>query len=153
MRLSLALAYKEVSVVIESSKISHIGIAVSNLDAALQTYKLLGFKLQKIEKVSDMDVRVAFLPIRDTRIELLEPLSKESVIAKFIEKKGEGVHHICIEVQDIHKALKELKDQKFNLVYETPKRGAENTLVSFVHPKSTHGVLIELCQRDPSASG
>ncbi len=117
---------------------------------AIQTYAILGFKVEKIEKVSDMDVQVAFLPIGDTRIELLEPLSKESVIAKFIGKKGEGVHHICIEVQDIHKALQELKNQKFNLVYETPKRGAENTLVTFVHPKSTHGVLIELCQRDPS---
>ena len=136
---------------IESSKISHIGIAVSNLDSAIQTYKLLGFRVEKIEKVLDMDVRVAFLPmgqkLSSTRIELLEPLSKESVIAKFIEKRGEGVHHICVEVKDIHKALKELKDQKFNLVYETPKRGAENTLISFVHPKSTHGVLIELCQK------
>ena len=132
---------------IDSSKISHIGIAVSNLDTAIQTYETLGFRVEKIEKVSDMDVRVAFLPIGDTRIELLEPLSKESVIAKFIEKKGEGVHHICVEVKDIHKALQELKDQKFNLVYETPKRGAENTLISFVHPKSTHGVLIELCQK------
>ena len=132
---------------IDSSKISHIGIAVSNLDTAIKTYETLGFRVEKIEKVSDMDVRVAFLPIGDTRIELLEPLSKESVIAKFIEKKGEGVHHICVEVKNIYKALQELKDQKFNLVYETPKRGAENTLVSFVHPKSTHGVLIELSQK------
>ena len=132
---------------IASSKISHIGIAVSNLDSALQTYQLLGFKLQKIEKVLDMDVRVAFLPMGDTRIELLEPLSRESVISKFIEKRGEGVHHICIEIPDIHKAIQALKNQKFNLVYETPKRGAENTLVSFVHPKSTHGVLIELSQK------
>lgn len=132
---------------IDLSKISHIGIAVSNLKAAIRTYEMLGFQVEKIEKVSDMDVQVAFLPLGDTRIELLEPLSHDSVIAKFIKKKGEGVHHICVEVKDIHQALKELKDQKFNLVYETPKRGAENTLVSFVHPKSTHGVLIELRQR------
>lgn len=132
---------------IEFSKISHIGIAVSNLKTAIQTYEYLGLKVEKIEKVLDMDVQVAFLPIGSTRIELLEPLSKDSVISKFIEKRGEGVHHICVEVKDIRKALKVLKDQKFNLIYETPKRGAENTLVSFVHPKSTHGVLIELCQK------
>lgn len=138
---------------IDASKISHIGIAVSNLNTAIRTYETLGFRVEKIEKISDMDVRVAFLSMGamgamgNTRIELLEPLSKESVIAKFIEKKGEGIHHICVEVKDIHKALQELKDQKFNLVYEVPKRGAENTLVSFVHPKSTHGVLIELCQK------
>jgi len=128
-------------------KIDHIGIAVSNLSAAIKTYELLGFKIEHREEVTDMNVRVAFLPIGDTRFELLEPFSKDSVVAKFIEKRGEGIHHICIEVKDIQKALQDLKDKNINLVYDVPKKGANNTLISFIHPKSSHGLLIELCQK------
>lgn len=128
-------------------KINHIGIAVSNLTLAIKTYEMLGLKVEKIEEVASMNVRVAFLNIGDTQIELLEPLSADSVIAKFIEKKGEGVHHICFEVEKIDHALTDLKQKNVNLIYDTPQKGAHETLVSFIHPKSTCGVLIELCQK------
>lgn len=128
-------------------QIDHIGIAVSNLNSSIQTYQLLGLKVSHIEEVSEMDVKVAFFPFGNSRLELLEPLSSDSVIAKFIEKRGEGIHHICFEVKDIHKALRRLKSQGVSLVYEKPQKGSENSLVSFIHPKSAHGVLIELRQK------
>jgi len=127
-------------------KVDHIGIAVRNLDLAMNLYKLMGCKIGKSEEVPEMGVRVAFVPIGETRLELLEPISQESVIARFIEKRGEGVHHLCFLVKDIHAMIKQFKKNNFQLIYEEPKIGSENSLVTFVHPKSTCGVLIELRQ-------
>lgn len=128
-------------------KLDHIGIAVFNLDKAIQTYQMIGLKVSNIEEVPAMKVKVAFLNIGETRFELLEPMSSDSVIAKFLEKKGEGIHHVCFEVQDIKKALELLKENNVQLVYDTPQKGSENSLVSFIHPKSANGVLIELRQK------
>ena len=129
-----------------TNKIHHIGIAVQKLDQAVNTYGLLGLSVSKIENVPHMGVKVAFLNIGDSRLELLEPTSNESPIARFLEKKGEGIHHICIEVDDLKKATKLLKSQKIQFVYDEPKPGADHMLVNFIHPKSCHGVLLELCQ-------
>ncbi|OGQ18354.1 MAG: methylmalonyl-CoA epimerase [Deltaproteobacteria bacterium RIFCSPHIGHO2_02_FULL_40_11] len=136
-----------------SKKIDHIGIAVHNLKKACETYKALGLKVSKIEAVSDMNVNVAFLPVGDTRFELLEPLHKDSVISKFLEKKGEGVHHICLEVEDIEAASKELMQSGFQVLYPKAKKGAEGAWVNFLHPKSTHGILIEICCKHISPRG
>lgn len=127
-------------------KIDHIGIAVKNLDAASPIYKLMGCAIGKKEEVPAMGVRVMFIPIGETRLELLEPISKESVIARFIEKRGEGIHHICFLVKDIYATIAHLKKNNFQLIYDSPRAGSENALVTFVHPKSTHGVLLEFRQ-------
>ena len=129
-------------------KIDHIGIAVSSLKTAISVYKNLGLKVSRAENVSGMGVRVAFISVGDVRLELLEPLSKDSVVAKFIEQRGEGVHHICIEVDDLAKILKKLQEKNFRLVYDKPQRGADQSLISFVHPKSTHGILLELSEKN-----
>lgn len=113
----------------------------------MAVYEHLGLKVNKIETVSGMNVRVAFISIGDVRIELLEAISKDSVIARFIEHKGEGVHHICIEVDHLVKVLKELQEKNFKLVYDKPQPGAEQSLISFIHPKSTHGILLELSEK------
>lgn len=128
-------------------KIDHIGIAVHSLDKAISTYRMLGLEASHIEMVPDMKVRVAFIPVGESRFELLEPQSQDSVIAKFLQKRGEGIHHICIEVSNILKTLKDFKAKNVNVVYESPQRGAENSLVSFIHPNSTHGLLLEICQK------
>jgi methylmalonyl-CoA/ethylmalonyl-CoA epimerase len=131
----------------DSTKINHIGIAVPELNKAIEQYKKLGLKLAHTEEVSGMKVRVGFMPIGETRLEFLEPLSEDSTIATFLKKRGPGVHHICIEVADIKAALNELaQDSSVELVDKTPRRGAENSLVAFIHPKSMHGVLVELCE-------
>jgi len=128
-------------------KIEHIGIAVKNLDQAIQTFeKLLGTKCYKIEEVEDQKVRTAFLKVGETKIELLEATSQDSPIAKFLEKRGEGIHHIAFEVQNLENKLLELREHNFQLIDEKPKIGAEEFLIAFVHPKSVNGVLIEFCQ-------
>jgi len=128
-------------------KIEHIGIAVKNLDQAIQTFeKLLGTKCYKIEEVEDQKVRTAFLKVGETKIELLEATSQDSPIAKFLEKRGEGIHHIAFEVQNLENKLLELRELNFQLIDEKPKIGAEEFLIAFVHPKSVNGVLIEFCQ-------
>jgi methylmalonyl-CoA epimerase len=128
--------------------IDHIGIAVSNLQESLSFWETsLGIELHGIEEVAEQKVRTAFLPIDDTEIELLEPTSAESSVAKFIEKRGEGLHHIAIRVDDIEAALAELKAKGIQLIDETPRNGAGGSRIAFVHPKSTHGVLLELCER------
>ena len=128
-------------------KIEHIGIAVKNLDQAIQTFeKLLGTKCYKIEEVEDQKVRTAFLKVGETKIELLEATSQDSPIAKFLEKRGEGIHHIAFEVQNLKNKLLELRELNFQLIDEKPKIGAEEFLIAFVHPKSVNGVLIEFCQ-------
>ncbi len=130
-------------------KVDHIGIAVSNLDEALKFYQeILGMKLQGIEVVEEQKVKVAFLPIGDTEIELLESTDKEGPIARFIEKKGEGIQHIAYKVDDIEKALEEMRQKGIRLIDEKPRYGAGGAKIAFLHPKSTNGVLIELCQRD-----
>jgi len=128
-------------------KIEHIGIAVKNLEQSIQTFeKLLGTKCYKIEEVEDQKVRTAFLKVGETKIELLEATSQDSPIAKFLEKRGEGIHHIAFEVQNLENKLLELRELNFQLIDEKPKIGAEEFLIAFVHPKSVNGVLIEFCQ-------
>ena len=128
-------------------KIEHIGIAVSNLSDAVLVYeKLFGAPSYKQEEVVSEGVNTAFFMNGPNKIELLEATNPESPIAKFIAKKGEGIHHIAFEVEDIILEINRLKKEGFIILNETPKKGADNKLVAFLHPKSTNGVLIELCQ-------
>jgi methylmalonyl-CoA/ethylmalonyl-CoA epimerase len=128
-------------------KVEHIGIAVKNLEQAGSLYeKMLGAAAYKQETVEEEKVATLFFKTGNTKIELLEALTPDSVISKFIEKRGEGIHHIAFEVADILGEMQRLKGEGFVLLNELPKRGADNKLVCFVHPKTTSGVLIELCQ-------
>lgn len=129
------------------NKIEHIGIAVRNLDEAIKTYtELLGTECYKMEAVESEGVKTAFFQVGESKIELLEASNENSPIAKFIEKKGEGIHHIAFDVTDIQQSMKELASKGFQLLNEQPKNGADNKLVAFIHPKSSNGVLVELCQ-------
>ncbi len=128
-------------------RIAHIGIAVKNADTALKLYRdVLGLEPSSVEIVETQKVKTVHIPIGDSSIELLESTSPEGVVAKFIEKRGEGIHHIAIEVDDIKTALTQMKAQGYQLIDETPRIGAENMQIAFVHPRSTNGVLLELCQ-------
>lgn len=128
-------------------KIEHIGIAVKNLEQSNSVFtKLFGKAPYKLEKVESEHVSTSFFMMGDSKIELLEATDPNSPIAKFIEKKGEGVHHIAFEVQDIFAEMKRLQNEGFTLISEQPKKGADNKLICFLHPKDTKGVLIELCQ-------
>jgi len=127
-------------------RVEHIGIAVKDLSASIPLYeKLLNSVCYKKEKVESENVETAFFRRGETKIELLESSQSDGVIARFIEKKGEGIHHIAFEVIDIVAEMKRLKQEGFVLLNEAPKEGADNKLVCFLHPKNTHGVLIELC--------
>lgn len=129
------------------NKVEHIGIAVNSVKQAGEIYsKLLNTLVYKTEIVESEHVQTAFLQSGPNKIELLEALNDDSAIAKFIAKKGEGVHHIAFEVDDIETEMERLKKAGFVLLNDEPKRGADNKLVCFVHPKSANGVLIELCQ-------
>lgn len=128
-------------------KIDHIGIAVQSLEEAALPYKMLGLELTHVEEVPEQGVKVAMLPVGESKIELLEPLSSESPIAKFLEKKGSGVHHIAFSVEDIEGELKRLQKEGLRLIDEQPRQGAHGAQIAFLHPKSTHGVLVELCQK------
>ncbi|MEX0273419.1 MAG: methylmalonyl-CoA epimerase [Flavobacteriaceae bacterium] len=129
------------------NKIEHIGIAVRDLEASNKLFKkLLGKEHYKIEEVASEGVRTSFFASGPNKIELLESVSEEGPIAKFLEKKGEGIHHIAFAVDDIRAEMERLKDEGFILLNETPKKGADNKWVAFVHPKSANGVLVELCQ-------
>ncbi len=128
------------------NKIDHIGIAVKNLDEAVDLYKKLGFEVKEIEEVPEQKVKVAMLPVGESKIELLEATSEDSPIAKFIERRGEGVHHIAINVSDIEKALQNAKEKGLQLIDEKPRIGAGGKKVAFIHPKSTKGVLLELVE-------
>ncbi|MES2063248.1 MAG: methylmalonyl-CoA epimerase [Bacteroidota bacterium] len=129
------------------NKIEHIGIAVNSVKHAGAVYeKLLGTSVYKIEEVASEGVKTAFLQTGPNKIELLEATNPDSPIAKFIEKRGEGMHHIAFEVTDIKAEMERLKAEGFILLNDEPKPGADNKLVCFVHPKGTNGVLIELCQ-------
>lgn len=128
-------------------KVEHIGIAVKNFSEANGLYyKLLGAEPYKTEYVDSEGVNTSFFKVGDTKIELLEATNPDSAIAKFIEKRGEGIHHIAFEVEDIIAEMERLKKEGFVLLNEQPKKGADNKLVCFVHPKSAHGVLVELTQ-------
>ena len=129
-------------------KISHIGIATKGIDEALKFWQdALGLENVHTETVGDQKVRVAMLPIGDTRIELLEATSEDSPIAKFIEKRGGGIHHIAVEVENIEASLAKLKTEGARLIDEKPRIGAEGCLIAFVHPSSANGVLLELIQK------
>jgi methylmalonyl-CoA/ethylmalonyl-CoA epimerase len=128
-------------------KVEHIGIAVKNLNNSNELFaKLFGKDHFKIEKVESEGVSTSFFMLGETKIELLESTNSNSSIAKFIEKKGEGIHHIAYEVDDIVEEMVRLKKEGFELIHDTPKDGADNKLICFLHPKSTGGVLVELCQ-------
>lgn len=128
-------------------KINHLGIATKGIDDALKFWSdALGLENVHIEIVEDQKVRVAMLPLGESRIELLEPTSEDSPISKFLEKRGGGIHHIAVEVEDIEAALEKLKSRGMRLIDESPRIGAEGCLVAFVHPSSANGVLLELVQ-------
>ena len=128
-------------------KIEHIGIAVADMEQAVKTYEqLLQTPCYKKEQVASEGVETAFFQLADSKIELLEAMNEDSPIAKFILKKGEGIHHIAFEVEDIEAEMKRLSALGFQVLNEQPKRGADNKLVCFLHTKSAHGVLVELCQ-------
>ena len=129
------------------SHIEHIGIAVKNLDESISFYEdVLGLQCYNIEEVEDQKVRTAFFQVGDTKIELLESTDPEGPIGKFIEKKGEGIHHMAYAVENIEDKLKEAEEKGVRLIDKKPRKGAEGLDIAFIHPKSTHGVLTELCE-------
>ena len=131
-------------------KIEHIGIAVKDLEQAIETYsQLLGTDCYKMESVESEYVDTAFFKVGVNKIELLQATNTDSAIAKFIDKKGEGIHHIAFDVVDIVSEMARLKAAGFILLNDTPKKGADNKLICFIHPKGTNGTLIELCQEIP----
>tara|TARA_B100001250_G_scaffold400057_1_gene410157 strand:- start:458 stop:859 length:402 start_codon:yes stop_codon:yes gene_type:complete len=128
-------------------KIEHIGIAVTDLNEANALYtKILGLKPYKIEKVNSEEVITSFFQTNSTKIELIQGVGENNAISNFIKKRGEGIHHIAFEVEDIKAEISRLKKLGFNIINEIPKKGADNKLICFIHPKSTKHVLIELCQ-------
>ena len=129
-------------------KVDHIGIAVKNLDEVIPYYTdTLGCPLLKIEEVASQKVRVAFIDAGNIKLELLEPMDSSSPIHKFIEKKGEGIHHIAFGVENIEQRMEELKNDGVRLLNDQPQNGAGGALVAFLHPKSSNGVLYELCEK------
>ena len=132
------------------SHIEHIGIAVTNLDEAIRYWEdVMGLKCYAIEEVKDQKVKTAFFKVGQTKIELLEPTCPESTIAKFIEKNGGrgGVHHVAFNVENVAEALKECEAAGIQLIDKAPRKGAENLMIAFLHPKSTCGVLTEICEQ------
>ncbi len=128
------------------TKIDHLGIAVRNLDKSVEYYEnSLGLSCHGREEVESQKVRTAFFEIGEVHLELLEPTSEDSPIARFLEKNGEGIHHIAFRTDDIEKQLNQASDSGVKLIHEVPFEGAANKLVAFLHPKSTHGVLTEFC--------
>ena len=128
-------------------KIDHIGIAVKNMAESNDLFrKLMGQPHYKIEVVDSEKVATSFFQIGESKIELLEASDPESPIAKFIEKRGEGIHHIAYDVEDIYAEMERLKKEGFEIINDKPKEGADNKLICFLHPKSTNGILVELCQ-------
>lgn len=132
--------------------IDHIGIAVRSLDEALAFFSdALGLRCTGRETVTDQGVRVAVLPVGESRLELLEPIQEDSPVGRFLSKRGEGIHHICLTVDDIDSALADLRARNVRLVDETPRCGVEGRKIAFLHPASSHGVLIELVERPTRA--
>jgi methylmalonyl-CoA/ethylmalonyl-CoA epimerase len=133
---------------VEKMKIDHIGVATNGIDQVAKFYsEALGIVVSETEEVSEQKVRVAMLAIGESRIELLEPTAADSPISRFLEKRGPGLHHIAVQIDDIHAALADLKAKGARLIDEEPRAGAEGCLVAFVHPSSTGGVLLELVQK------
>lgn len=129
------------------NKIEHLGIAVKSIDASLKTFEtLLGASCYKMEAVESEGVKTAFIQIGESKIELLEATDPSSPIAKYLDKRGQGIHHIAFDVTDIMEEIDRLTKADFELIHVTPKDGADNKLIAFLHPKSTDGILIELCQ-------
>ena len=129
--------------------IDHIGIAVKSIEQAGKFYTdILGLKVQDIESVVDQKVDVAFIPITDSEVELLEPTEPDGPVAKYIDSRGEGIQHIAFRVENIEKALEELKAKGVRLLDQKPRKGAGGAKIAFIHPKETNGVLIEICERD-----
>lgn len=130
-----------------TGKINHIGIAVANLEESLPFYRdILGMAFEGTEEVAEQKVRVAFLAVGESRIELLEPTAPDSPVARFLEKNGPGVHHLAYQVEDLEQTLADLKQLGVRLVDEVPRNGAHGTRIAFLHPKASGGVLTELCQ-------
>ncbi|NJE85715.1 methylmalonyl-CoA epimerase [Thermococcus sp. CX2] len=129
-------------------KIDHVGIAVKNLEDAIKVWEGLGLSVEEIEEVPDQKVRTAIIHVGESRIELLEPTAEDSPIAKFIAKRGEGIHHIALGVDNIEEHLAKLKDAGYRLIDEQPRIGAGGAKIAFVHPKAVTGVLLELCERN-----
>ncbi len=128
-------------------KVEHIGIAVKDLNNSNNLFEtLFGKSHYKVESVESEGVSTSFIQMGETKIELLEATSDDSAIAKFIEKKGEGIHHIAFEVENIYEEMERLEKEGFQLLNKEPKKGADNKLICFVHPKSANGILVELCQ-------
>ncbi|MDR2528987.1 MAG: methylmalonyl-CoA epimerase [Synergistaceae bacterium] len=128
--------------------VDHIGIAVKSIEGALKFWEgTLGIMCTGVEEVAEQKVKTAFLPIKDTEVELLEPTADDSPVAKFIEKKGEGIHHLAIRVDDVEKALEKLKAQGVRLIDEKPRKGAGGARIAFLHPSATGGILLELSER------
>ena len=128
--------------------IEHIGIAVKNLDESIKFYEeILGLKCYAVEEVTDQKVKTAFFQIGQTKIELLESTDPEGPIGKFIEKRGEGIHHIAYAANELESSLEALKNKGVKLIDEKPRQGAEGLSIAFIHPKDTHGVLTELCEK------
>jgi methylmalonyl-CoA epimerase len=133
-------------------KIDHIGIVVNDIEEALKIYQqALGLNLAKIQERPDQAVTIAFLPTGESEIELVQPVTSDSGVAKFLQKRGEGIHHICLEVNDIEKTLADLQEKGLQLIDEMPRTGPEGERFAFIHPKSAHGVLIELYEYPKSA--
>ena len=131
------------------TKLDHIGIAVKNIEEALAFYRdTLGIPSVGTEVIEEQKVKVAFLPVGDTELELLESTSPDGPVAKFIEKRGEGIQHIALRVENIEEALKELKDKDFILIDQQPRYGAGNAKIAFLHPKATGGILLEISERE-----
>jgi len=128
--------------------LDHVGIAVNKIDDVLPIYEqLLGLKLENLKKAKQHKIKAAFLAAGETSIELIEPLNKESPVSKFLEKRGQGIHHVAFKVENLDKVLKQLKDKGVMLIDEKPRTGIEGGKIAFLHPKSTGNVLIELCER------
>jgi methylmalonyl-CoA/ethylmalonyl-CoA epimerase len=134
-----------------AAKIDHLGIAVKSIERALALYRdALGLPLEGEEVIEGQKVRTAFFPVGDTEVELLESTAEDGPIARFIEKKGEGLHHIAFQVDDLQAALKELEEEGVRLIDREPRQGAGNKMIAFLHPKDTFGVLVELSQSTES---
>jgi methylmalonyl-CoA/ethylmalonyl-CoA epimerase len=130
-------------------KIEHLGIAVNNIEESLKIYEnLLGQNCYKIETVESEFVKTAFIQVGESKIELLEATHPDSPIAKFLEKKGQGFHHVAFDVENIDTEIERLVNMGFDLIHKTPKDGADNKRIAFLHPKSTNGLLVELCQEN-----
>ncbi len=129
-------------------KVDHIGIAVKNIDEALKFYcDSLGLKCTRMEEVEGQKVKIAFIPVGGINLELVQATDPESAIAKFIEKNGEGIQHIALRVKNLEESMQSLKESRVNLIDAIPRKGAHGSKIVFLHPKSTHGVLIELCEK------